>query len=515
MKIESIKQLVDINNPKSLAVICVLLGAAAKFGFPPDCLLAVFVLTMLLFMRICDAVRSKLLAVLAGFCFGFGYFSLGLAWINHAVLFFAPDIAPVVVIIFVACGIWGGGYVALASFIASFYRKGLHRHIAFAAAWILAEYLRAHLFTGFAWNLTASLWNNDLPMLQVLSVGGSYGLGLLTMLLIAGLASLPEATKKDLPKAVAVFALFMAVYTAGYVRIWMNPTEYTDLSLRLVQPAIPPSLSGNSELARKEFMTGLEMSLQELPADTDYIIWAETALPYRIYGRQGALAKITEALPPEAPLITGALRYKGKDIYNSALVIKEGRLATYYDKSHLVPFGEYVPLHSVFPFMEKFTAGGIDLTAGDGVKALNMGKGGKVGILICYEVIFPDDINFKNDRPRWLLNLTNDGWYGETSGPYQHFAAAKLRAIEQGLPLVRVAGTGISGLITATGEVPFSLGLNKAGVLDINLPKPLPPTLYSYTGSLPTLLLCVFILLLAPIRKIYLCRTGKNKITKM
>jgi apolipoprotein N-acyltransferase len=260
-------------------------------------------------------------------------------------------------------------------------------------------------------------------------------------------------------------------------------------------------------LAKQEFLSGLELSLKELPEDTDYVIWAETSLPYSIYGRRGGLDKIAEALPSDMPLIAGALRYTPTDIYNSALLIKNGHITDFYDKSHLVPFGEYVPLHSVFPFMEKFTAGGADLTSGSGIRAMTLEKGGKVGILICYEVIFPDDIDFKDDRPRWLLNLTNDGWYGETSGPYQHFAAAKLRAIEHGLPLVRVAGTGISGLITATGEVPFSLGLNKSGVLDVNLPKPLPATMYSHIGSLPVLLLCGFILLLLPSRRLWqICR---------
>lgn len=499
MKIEQLKALIT-SNPKYIAVISAVLGAAANYGLPPHCILVLFVAAMVLFMRLLSAIKSKPAAALAGFCFGFGYFSVGLAWINYAVLGFAPELSTLVGLIFIGCGVWGGAYIAVAAFISSFYPKGLYRHIAFAVLWILAEYARSHLFTGFAWNLTASLWINDLPMLQTLAFGGSYGLGLLTMLLIAATACLPEMKRKDLSKAIAIFACFMIVYTAGFIRIWQNPAEYTDVSLRLVQPNIPPSLHGNDELARKEFITGLEMSLQDLPADTNYIIWAETALPYRIYGKQGALAKITEALPSEMPLITGALRYKGREIYNSALIIKNGKVADYYDKSHLVPFGEYVPLHSTFPFMEKFTAGGIDLTAGKGVRAINLGKGGKVGMLICYEVIFPDEINFKNDRPKWLLNLTNDSWYGETAGPYQHFAAARLRAVEQGLPLVRVSGGGISGLITATGEVVTYLGLNKAGVLDITLPEPLPPTLYSRTGSLPVLFLCGLILLFIPIK---------------
>ncbi len=503
MKIEFLKNLIDVKRLKFFVPFSIAAGMAAVFGLPPYYMFPVFAVTVFLFMRLLDALDSKKSAALAGFCFGFGYFSLGLAWISNAIFGFAPELSALTPLIFIGCGIWGGAYIALATFVSSFYPKGAARHIAFASAWILAEYLRSHLFTGFAWNLTATVWADNLPMMQVLSVGGSYALGLVTMLFIALLATLPDVTRKDIPKAVAALIVFVAIYAAGEIRIRQNPTEYTDISLRLIQPNIPPSLHGDDKKAKQEFWTGIEMSLKDLPADTDYILWAETAMPYRMYGLQGALNRIGTALPEEIPLITGALRYAGADVYNSALVIKGGEITDYYDKSHLVPFGEYVPLHSVFPFMEKFTAGGADLAAGSGVKAMNIGKGGEVGILICYEVIFPDDVHFTYERPKWLLNLTNDSWYGESSGPYQHFAATKLRAVEQGLPLIRVSGGGISGLVTALGEVPVSLELNTVGMLDVMLPKPLPPTLYSKTGSWPTLLLCMLVLLFVPVKRIF------------
>lgn len=496
MKISDFKTYTDCNKWKNVAVWSLLLGFIAGYGLPPYCMLVLFVGALIAFMRLMDKIQSKKMTALAGFTFGFSYFAFNLAWINNAVLGFAPHIAPVTILIFIAWGIWGGGYVCVASFTASFFAKGMPRHLAFAALWIVVEYLRAHLFTGFAWNLTATVWINDLPMLQTVAWFGSYGLGLFTMLFIAMMASSFDMNKKDLPKALLGFAAFAVIYSAGYVRIMQNPVEYTNTTLRLVQPNLPPRLYSSEKKANEEFMTGLEMSIQNLPADTDYIVWAETALPYRVYKNSGAMAKIMEAIPSEIPLITGALRYEGKKVYNSALIIDNGDIVDHYDKSHLVPFGEYTPLHDILPFLEKFTAGQNDLAKGSGIKTIELKKAGSVGILICYEIIFPDEIKYTN-RPDWLLNLTSDSWYGESSGPYQHFAAARLRAVEQGLTLVRVSGGGISGVITGTGLVLASLDLNRAGVLDITLPKSLPATLYSVTGSSLSLLMCLLILVLA------------------
>ena len=491
MKISDFKTYTDCNKWKNVAVWSLLLGFIAGYGLPPYCMLVLFVGALIAFMRLMDKIQSKKMTALAGFTFGFSYFAFNLAWINNAVLGFAPHIAPVTILIFIAWGIWGGGYVCVASFTASFFAKGMPRHLAFAALWIVVEYLRAHLFTGFAWNLTATVWINDLPMLQTVAWFGSYGLGLFTMLFIAMMASSFDMNKKDLPKALLGFAAFAVIYSAGYVRIMQNPVEYTNTTLRLVQPNLPPRLYSSEKKANEEFMTGLEMSIQNLPADTDYIVWAETALPYRVYKNSGAMAKIMEAIPSEIPLITGALRYEGKKVYNSALIIDNGVIVDHYDKSHLVPFGEIVPfekylrpLGSIFNFPMSGFSKGQEQQNPFNVFSFNLLP------VICYESIFPELIrNADNAEINGIVMVSNDGWFGETRGPLEHLAIAKIRALELQKPILRSTNNGVTAIIDAKGNISASIPADEASVLSsqVTLTKGLTP--YARLGNIPFLIM--------------------------
>jgi apolipoprotein N-acyltransferase len=159
-----------------------------------------------------------------------------------------------------------------------------------------------------------------------------------------------------------------------------------------------------------------------------------------------------------------------------------GQIDAGYDKAHLVPFGEYVPLRGVLP-MDKITPGTLDFTPGPGPRTLHLPGLPPLSPLICYEVIFPGAVTDPADRPQWLLNLTNDAWYGFTSGPFQHFNIARVRAIEEGMPLVRAANNGISGLVDPYGRVIKRLALDAVGFLDVPLPQALPPTIYARTGD--------------------------------
>jgi apolipoprotein N-acyltransferase len=194
-------------------------------------------------------------------------------------------------------------------------------------------------------------------------------------------------------------------------------------------------------------------------------------------------------VPPGGVLITGAPRtdpapLEARHVWNSLAVIdRAGTLVGTYDKFHLVPFGEYVPLRGVLP-IDKITPGNVDFSAGPGPQTLVLPGLPAVGPLICYEVIFPAAVVDAAHRPAWLLNLTNDAWYGRSSGPYQHFAIARTRAVEEGLPLVRSANNGISGVVDPYGRVTAQLGLDAVGVLDAALPKPIEPTLYARFGDL-------------------------------
>lgn len=478
------------------------LGGIASFGFPPSCFLAAYIFSFILFLWLLDETDGRFKSWITGFCFGFGYFGFGLYWINNAIIFYAPEILPLVILCFLGCGIWGGFYVSLCSLGVAFFRKGLPRFIAFAALWTVAEYLRSVLFTGFAWNLTASIWDNDLPMLQSVAYVGSYGLGLFTMLIIAAAAS-----AKKIPLIAAVIALTL-LYVGGVARI--KASEYdivgNKTAVRIVQPSLPESLHPNKKDALNKFNEHLKLSVSDLPNNTSYIIWSETAMPFSLQQDNAATVALKQSLPDDVFLITGFFRRDNDKVFNSAAVIQNGNLIDTYDKSHLVPFGEYVPWKKYLPF-QKFTSGFRDLSAGGGVSTLTLPNNDKVGLLICYEVIFPAAVADKKHRPDFLVNLTFDGWYGESAGPYQHFAAARLRAIEEGLPLIRAAGSGISGIISPLGEATAWAGLNEKTVIDGYLPLAMPETFYGkYGNSVP-----LFLVFLTLAGAIFYDRYGRRK----
>jgi apolipoprotein N-acyltransferase len=220
------------------------------------------------------------------------------------------------------------------------------------------------------------------------------------------------------------------------------------------------------------------------------VVWPETAARYLLDRSPELRLALGGAAPPGGLLITGMPRAEPASgqverIWNSLGVLdRAGNILATYDKFHLVPWGEYVPWRRVFPFIDKLTPGSLDFSAGPGPRTLHLPGLPPVGALICYEVVFPGRVVDPGDRPAWLLNLTNDAWYGDSFGPYQHLVAARLRAVEEGLPLVRAANTGISAVIDPYGRVRASLGLGLAGVLDADLPAALPgATVYARFGD--------------------------------
>ena len=293
------------------------------------------------------------------------------------------------------------------------------------------------------------------------------------------------------PISVAVLILFV-VWAGGAFRLSGASDEIvSDVVLRLVQPNINQKLKWEPGHREKNFREQIRMGAAApgpgLPVPT-HIFWAETAATYFIEKDLASRKAIARATPKGGLTITGAPRTvrRGDDIYqvrNSIHGIDEaGNVVGTYDKFHLVPFGEYIPLRKIFKF-SKITAGTTDFSAGPGPRTLRLKGLPPVSPLICYEVIFPNQVVDRQDRPEWLLNLTNDAWYGASSGPYQHFDAARLRAVEEGLPLVRVANTGISGVIDGYGRVVSRLALGKKGTLDSVLPGSLQPTLYGRLGN--------------------------------
>jgi apolipoprotein N-acyltransferase len=273
--------------------------------------------------------------------------------------------------------------------------------------------------------------------------------------------------------------------------------------LRLVQANIKQEMKWDSYEKYKNFLKHIALTNSKDTKDIKAVIWGETSVPYVIDDNPELLRNLGYAVPSDGVLITGGLRLKYADhnhekisnAWNSVFVISKSGVTQHYDKHHLVPFGEYVPLQKFLPFIDKITGGGEGFSQGEGPQTL-VTENFSFSPLVCYEVIFSGETINKEQHPDLLVNLTNDAWFGRSSGPYQHFDMAIMRSIEYGIAMVRVAGTGISAFIDPFGRVVKKINLNEEGIVDVELIKNSGTTIYATYGHLPLILLVAAILFL-------------------
>ncbi|MFZ1725646.1 MAG: apolipoprotein N-acyltransferase [Albidovulum sp.] len=422
---------------------------------------------------------------------GAGYFAAALFWIIEP---FLVDIArygwmapfALILMSFGMALFW-----ALAAGIATLARGRGGRALGFAVGLAATDMLRTYIFTGFPWALIGHIWI-DTPVVQTASVIGAVGLSLLTTLAVALplMAATPGRQVFAVLGSVAALAL---VWFGGAVRLATpDPAKGRPVQVRLIQPNAAQNLKWRADMWR--VFLDRQMAQTALPAakPLDLIVWPEVAVPYLLRDSSG-LFKDISLESGGVPVAMGIQRDEDLRYFNSLVVVDgQGQVVALYDKWHLVPFGEYIPLGDLMARfgLKAFAAQqGFGYTAGPGAKVLDLGVAGKVLPLICYESVFPQDLLAAPERADWILQITNDGWFGNLAGPYQHLAQAQLRAVEQGLPLLRAANTGVSAVIDAKGRVLHSLPLNSEGVIDVAVPAALPPTLYARTGDYPMMLL--------------------------
>ncbi|MGD9542108.1 apolipoprotein N-acyltransferase [Methylocystis sp.] len=437
----------------------------------------------------------------AGWWLGFGYFVAGLWWMGAAMLVEADQFAwalplavfglPAVLALFPAAGF------AAARLLWS--RSGL-RVFALAAGLGAAEWLRGHLFTGFPWNNFGMALAGAGPLAQTASLVGLHGLDIIAIVIFAVPATLidrsPDGARRMHGTLLTATALAMLMLAYGAFRLGANRTEFVDgVTLRLMQPNLPQDAKfrpENGEKILRRYLALSERATNQQPAGlagVTHLIWPESAFPYIISHKPQALAAIAHALKGRV-LLTGAARAEGDGdgrrgrIFNSIEALRGDAIVAYYDKIHLVPFGEYLPLEEwLRPLGINQLVPGI-WDRGAGPRLLAAPGLPPIAPLICYEAIFSGDaIESGAERPRLFLNVTNDGWFGLTTGPYQHMAQARLRAIEEGLPMIRVANTGVSAIIDAYGRILQSLPLGQEGVIDGRLPKETAPTVFATFGA--------------------------------
>jgi apolipoprotein N-acyltransferase len=469
----------------------------APFGFFPLILLSFGVLVLLL-DGAAASPRPVRAAALTGFVYGFAQFLIGLYWIGYAFTVDAADHAWQIP--FVETLLPGGLalFIALACAVAAkFWRGDSARIFVFAICYAATEWLRGHVLTGFPWNLPAYSWSASLPVMQSASVFGAYGLSLLTILFGASLAELCVKPRMRIALPAIMLSLFALFWILGALRL--SDTIIADVPgvrLRIVQPDIPETEKFGRTFVDRNWRRLILLSIAKRGPEPTHIIWPESAPPFLLDRSPSALDDIVLLTAAHHVLLTGAARMTqnpggDRQFYNSLYIFGHGgALEGVYDKFHLVPFGEYLPLESFFHSMgiDKVVNSPGGFSAGAGPRTFAVPGAPKVGPLICYEVIFPGQV-VSAERPGWLVNVTNDSWFGAGAGPYQHFLIARLRAIEEGLPIVRAAGTGISAIIDPLGRVTAELPLNQMGALDGVLPAAIAPTPYARFGDVIFLLM--------------------------
>ncbi len=491
--------------------VAMLAGAVSVLAFAPFGLFPILFVTFPVLIWLLDGAAPKagsrglrrlLPAAVVGWSFGFGYFLAGLHWVGGAFLVESEGLrwaAPVAVVALPAglALVW-----AFAAMLARLlWSEDFRRILAFAAAFTMAEWVRGHIFTGFPWLLPGYALTATDSLAQSASLFGAYGLTWASCAIFAapGAVSPRQTTRSGLAYGAVALVALVCLGVFGWVRLDLaNDVVAQSTRVRIIQPNIAQNEKWNPAHKDRIFQTYLDLSDKALSperagiAGVDILVWPESAPPFVLMNDPAALDKIRALLPTGTVLLTGAIRMApalrngvASDVYNSILAFDHdaARMA-HYDKVTLVPFGEYLPLKSVLGRMGlthlAFMRGGY--TAGVSRKTMNLPGIPPFSPLICYEIIFSGSVLDRKNRPAWLLNVTNDAWFGYSIGPYQHLHQARIRAIEEGIPVVRSANTGISAIIGPYGRTREALALNVAGVIDAQLPAIAAPTIFFRYG---------------------------------
>ena len=479
--------------------LAVFAGSLSVLSLAPFFLWPILFITLPVFVWLIDSALTPKAAAIEGWLFGFGFFFFGLFWIGEAFLVeagkfawllpFAVTLLPAGLALFWAAAAWAARLI---------WPTGFARVLVFAITFCIAEYLRGHILTGLPWNILGYALTYPLTLMQSAGIFGIYGLTLIAAVIFAGplviladreAGAFRRATFNAL--ALAVFPL-LAMWAYGAWRL-SEPQAFVDgVKVRIVQPSVLQTEKWQPELQKRIFDDHLALSktnpngAQDNLAGITHVIWPEAAMPFLPLETPQALVAIGDILPPGTTLISGALRRAAPSLdttgpaaltaaaYNSILVFDDqAQLAAVYDKIHLVPFGEFIPFESLLRAagLDALTFGRSPFTPGtEPHKLMQIAGLPPVLGIVCYEALFPDELGQSPTRAGLIINVTNDGWFGNTTGPRQHFHQTRVRAVEQGLPILRAANNGISGVIDGHGRVLAAIGMNERGTIDTQIP---------------------------------------------
>ncbi len=495
-----------------------LLGLIGAFAMPPTSVWPLIFISLSGFYALYSFQTAPGRSFWLGFFYGLGYFVTGLWWIGNALLVEGNEFAwvwPISVIgLPTLLSLFTATAIACACVLAS--PQSLRGFFAFVGCLALSEWVRGHIFTGFPWNLYGYSWAENISLIQTAGLFGSYGLTLLTILWASTIGFLAVSSlqlKNKILFALGIAATFSLCLIYGTNRLNSAPTIYrADTAIHIIQPNIPQAEKWKAENLIGNFEKHIELSrynVKDVPAEVrtaenHIVIWPETAIAPVLAESQAAREQISNMLstyPRNAKLLSGALLRQMQDQqqqYTNSLVAldTQGALDPIYHKSHLVPFGEFIPFQDYIPIKPVTQFQGFE--RGNGPESFFIENIPAFSPLICYEIIFPGQMTENKMRATWLVTITNDAWYGDSAGPRQHFVHSIFRAVEEGLPVVRSANTGISGLVDAYGRTLKKSTLNQNWTTQVLLPYPAEKqTVFSKMGNYLFFSLCALFISLS------------------
>ena len=456
-----------------------LAGALAALALPPVNAIPVLLLSVPALLCLIQGARGAATAARRGWWFGLGLNIAGLYWITEAILIEADQFWWLVPFAVPALAAVLALFVAAAATVTSYARPGWPMALTLAGAWVLTDLARQFVLTGFPWNPLGSVW--ALPgavgdvLIQPAALVGVHGLTCLTLLL----AATPLLGWRPRIAAISLLAAWCAF---GVARLAQPIPPGPDVTVLLVQGNVAQGEKWNRAIMVAIFRRYLDMTRDAIAGvhGPAVIVWPETASPALLQTDDEARVLIAQAAGGNQALIGGVRFDQDGRPRNSLFALGPGgRIEAIYDKAHLVPFGEYQP--DWLPLGIQLVPGG-GFARGPGPQTLVLPGLPPVGPLICYEAIFSRQVVDPDHRPDWMVNVTNDAWFGNSSGPRQHLVAARLRAVEEGLPLFRAANTGISAAFDARGHELARLGMRQTGVVSAHLPGNVPPPVYTRVG---------------------------------
>lgn len=500
------------------ALAAFLAGALAALSQPPFDFPAVCFISFPILVWLLDGAVGKgdagplgrlLPVAVTGWWFGFGYFVAGLWWIGNALLVDGSGFEWLIPLAVLGLPAALAVFYAVACLIARILcPEGLGRIFALAFGFGVAEWLRSFVLTGFPWN---SIGYAAMPvplLMQVDAVVGLFAINTLAVFVFAAPALLAGKARGAMVGIGLAVLLMAGQVTFGAWRLGTAAPLADGPQVRIVQPSVAQDVKWNPSIRETIFNKLLTLSATPPAAGhprPSIIVWPETAVPYILSDTPGALARIGDMLAPGQTLLAGSVREEppagdaGVRYYNSLYSIgDDGRIIGVADKVHLVPFGEYMPLDGFLRIfgMDQILEGPGGFSAGARRRTLELSDGRYVLPLICYEAIFPRELEFTGRKPFAMVNVTNDAWFGRTPGPYQHFRQAQVRAVEEGLPLIRAANNGLSAVVDPYGRVVDGLALDATGTIDAAIPQKVDPFWHGGPGMrFAWLVLAVFFMI--------------------